>query len=178
MKNTIKQKSIIKMAAIRRMAGITALVAVIVFTAACSTTGTTAEPGTLTITGLGNFAGNYICARVGGDKDNIVAAADIGTESSYGQGYPVTGGLIENGSITLPVWEITSEGEPYEDYTHEKTLYTGNDTLTLYINIWDDGPAFFTELGHHFNNIAFCTITVTFNNGSANIAFVADEESE
>jgi hypothetical protein len=84
---------------------IAAIVAVIGVTmAVCSTTGTANRgdpapsnaPATLTITGLDNYAGNYIVARMSGnDKDNIVAAADIGTESYYAQGYPAIGGLIE-----------------------------------------------------------------------------------
>jgi hypothetical protein len=150
--------------------------------AACSTTGTatsTTQPATLTITGLDNYVGNYIVARMSGDgKDNIVAAADIGAESFYAQGYPAIGGLIEKGSTTLPVWEITSEGEPYDDNTHEKALYTGNDTLYLLINIWEDGPGIFTELTHQYNSIAICAVTATFKNGSAKIAFVPDEEWE
>jgi hypothetical protein len=170
-----------------------ALLGVIICIAACSTTGTSnraspatsVEPATLTITGLDKYVGNYIVARMIGDgKDNIVATADIGTESYYGQGYPAIGGLIENGSITLPVWEITSEGD-FDDsgervplYTHEKAPYTGNNTLSLSIDIWEKGPGIFTGLTHQYNSIAICAVTVTFNNGSAKIAFVPDEEWE
>jgi hypothetical protein len=174
-----------------KLIGIIAIVAVIGFTmASCSTTGTPSRapssvPATLTITGLGNYAGNYIVARMSGNgKDNIVAAADIDTESFYGQGYPAIGGLIENGSITLPVWEIRSEGvfddsgERVPSYTHEKAPYTGNDTLTLNLDIWEKGPGIFTGLTHQYNSIAICAVTVKFNNGSAKIAFVPDAEWE
>jgi hypothetical protein len=120
----------------------------------------------------------------GAGKDNIVAAADIGTESFYGQGYPAIGGLIENGSITLPVWEIRSKGdsddtgERVPSYTHEKAPYTGNDTLSLSIDIWEKGPGIFTNLTHQYNSIAISAVKVKFNNGSAKIAFVPNAEWE
>jgi len=105
----------------------------------------------LTISGLGDYMGYNIVAYVDGN-DSIAAGDKIGGEGGFGQGVPIIGFYIYDSTIVLPVWDIDITGEP-SAYDLESEVYTGNDTVTLIIFIWEDSsfnPMFYTGTAHHY----------------------------
>jgi hypothetical protein len=156
------------------------LAAIIVFTmAACSIRGTTTstanrgspapsnEPTTLIITGLHAYNGLYISAQT---HDNIYAAAkllDVYHHTQVGVAIGV-GCVIENGSVTLPVWEVSFFPDHEEGFTIvNKERHTGNGSIDFWATIWE-GP----EEHHWHNTVGVGTVSVTCDNGKAEGVFI------
>ena len=132
----------------------------------------------LTITGLGDYIGYNIVAfpwiEEMGDIDNIVAGRGVSLE---GTSIPIISEEIWVDYITLPVWDVTIEGSPMDGFDFISTPYTGNDTLTLVIYIWEDDsyyPRFYTSVAHQYyeDQRGYGRIEVTFVNGIASVEFV------
>ena len=127
------------------------LLAALVFTfVACGSNG--AGPGDptggLTITGLGDFEGQYVVA-IG---DGTVAAISLtGTNPSN---ISITGGKIVGGQVTMSVWHV--DGTPY----------TGSHTTTFYVFIKESNPFVFADLGDLDSPNFKGDVTVTFTNGT------------
>jgi hypothetical protein len=128
---------------------------------------------TLTITGLDAYNGLRIAAET---WDDIFAAADIVdfvepmSRASIG-----LGGVIRNGSVTLPVWETSTAMETTpalngEDDVFEvaKKRYTGSGPLDFLVTIWEGTEVFYMGYSKARGNL-----TVTFKNGKAEAVFVA-----
>jgi cytochrome c-type biogenesis protein CcmE len=151
-----------------RLIGIIAIVAVIGFAvASCATTATSNVPATLTITGLDAYNGLYIAAEW---REEIYAAAGIVDSQDPMTRYGIQiGGVIENGSVTLPVWVASvSEILNEEDlYPVVKERYTGSGPLDFFVRIWKGQEVFL--MGY---TVAGGNMSVTFNNGKAERIFV------
>jgi len=126
----------------------------------------------LTITGLGDYHGKYICAYIFQGDNQIVAASSVATTSTGNQGYQLTGVLINSNSITLPVWEMSllTLGPPISTYKVDP--YNGSTTVDLQIVIWDGlNASYNTGQADDYNKIGFMQEIILFNNGSATIPF-------
>jgi hypothetical protein len=167
-------RNTIKMIKVMRSITLAALVAVIGFeVASCATTGTTTStssnvPATLTITGLKAYNGLRIAAET---WDDIFAAADIVdfvepmSRASIG-----LGGVISNGSVTLPVWETDTStvlNREKDVFEVAKKRYTGSGPLDFLVTIWEGTEVFY--MGY---SVARGNLTVTFKNGKAETALV------
>jgi len=126
------------------------------------------EPGTLTITGLDAYNGNFIYAEgflVDGDDIKIVAAVDI---SGVMQMEFMKGGEIVNGSVALPVWRILGYDNEAEDLVINKERYTGGDNIDFAITVWKESDSYSpNSMGSIYNRVADGALSVTFNNGIA-----------
>jgi cytochrome c-type biogenesis protein CcmE len=124
---------------------------------------------TLTITGLDAYNGLFIA---GESQDEIFyAAADIvDVQEPMSTASIGLGGIIENGSVTLPVWETSIDLNSIEEkgvYDVIKERYTGSGPLDFYVRIWERTEVFYpgyTVAGGH--------LSVTFNNGKAETVLV------
>jgi hypothetical protein len=132
---------------------------------ASTATGTTTStpsnvPATLTITGLDAYNGLRITAET---WDDIFAAADIvDFVEPMGMASIAIGGVIENGTVILPVWETSMELNADEGvYDVVKKRYTGSGPLDFFVRIWEGSEVFY------FGSSGTGQLTVTFNNGKA-----------
>ena len=143
---------------------------------AASTAPPKAEPGTLTITGLAEYEGWYLYA-VGFDDGRsaepktVYAAVNIG-QTMMERGTEFTGGLIKNGSVSLPVWLAKyPEGDydPDDPPPAEKTAYNGSDTVTLEVTLWETGhDSVWSSTLHWIDKIEVEAFRgITFTNGKA-----------
>ncbi|MCL2185784.1 MAG: hypothetical protein FWB86_08040 [Treponema sp.] len=124
--------------------GIIALTVIIgfSFTACDSDGGGGGTTGGLTITGLGTYNGQYAYAT---------SASLVGVSSSGKTA------LISNGSVVLTVYNSAS-------------VYTGNDTVTFSVAIYDTEVAPGQSMG---SPVTSGGLTVTFSNGKASGSFTA-----
>jgi hypothetical protein len=122
-----------------KFVGIVALAAVIGFSmTACASTGGGAGGNGLTITGLGAYNGYYVSATALTNNDETVyAAADV--VGCMMRGQVRTGGVIRNGSVTLPVWTGGGAGD---NEVFNKRRYNGNDELRFELMIWQGANPF------------------------------------
>jgi len=133
------------------------------------------KPGTLTITGLDAYNGKYIFAY----DQNLIAGDNIMWDfSGWGYGPVTTGCIIENGKITMPIWEVAfpEAGSPVfdtEDYVLEKVRYSGNKSVNFIVMIWDEAPVY-----HWHYHVADGTVSVSFNKGTATGVFAEREREE
>jgi len=104
-------------------------------TAAISTSSSAAGKGTITITGLDDYNGLYAYAAGIIGETYLIAAYDV--IDVMGEELP-TGGLIENGSITLPVWETAHiwDDENSKNII-EKKPFMGSVDGSFPLIIWD-----------------------------------------
>ena len=95
----------------------------------------TATEGQLTITGLNNYAGKYVFANAGNWVDDDTPYADLLIAENINEYGLITLGKVKSdGSVTLKVWEETSQDE----YDYKKLEnYKGNDSFYFYIYILD-----------------------------------------
>ncbi|MDR0442528.1 MAG: hypothetical protein LBH44_03880 [Treponema sp.] len=122
--------------------------------------------GTLTITGLGEYNGRFVYTSGSGDNEKEIVGAVVFNESP-GMMVPrcVTGGKIENGRVTLPVWQVaTSHLDDYGEYNYTYARYAGNGASEIQVMIWEDEEVY---LGMYTFPIADGTMSVTFKNGIA-----------
>jgi len=165
--------------------GIIALAAVIGFSmTACAGTGSSvsnvpaATQGILTITGLDEYNGLFVQAR--SDSAPIIAAPSIVGPTNPFEQPQVSGGIVKDGSVSLLVWEIVGTDFVAEDIwdlsaedfvrTYDIVKYTGSGNMELEVLIWQDNDTY-----HWHYGAGRGSVTVTFNNGTANGAYVKAE---
>jgi hypothetical protein len=147
-----------------RLFGIIAIVAVIGFSMAACDPGpkdddsTDPNPhdettvGRLTITGLSAFNGKYAWGQTTGTGSKYYAQESLDVSNEHG--------LISNGSVTLKVWKVNSEGN--------LKSFNGNDSVEFGVQIYHEaGPSFVVEGGTG-------TVQITFASGIGTGAFVLD----
>jgi len=135
-------------------------------------------PGTLTVTGLDAYNGNYIYAEgfLSDGNVKIVAAVDI---SGVMQMEFMKGGEIVNGSVALPVWRILGYDSEDEELVINKERYTGSDDIDFAITVWKESDSYSpNSMGSIYNRVADGALPVKFNNGIASGTLDLPEPSE
>jgi len=108
--------------------------------------------GTFTLTGIpSTYNGKYALLSVSGDNPAIIGAQTINLSTDF-----VTLPVISNGSVSIPLWTLTSSGTAV-------TRYSGNHTIGVDIVI--SKIQSFTSNPDITDEITFAS--VTFSNGSA-----------
>ena len=181
---------------IMKLIGIITLAMIIGFSmTACGTTGTgttgtgatetnttaPSGPGTLTITGLDQFEGYYVSAAGPGEGEkSLSAASEVGPGGNQ-LGPTVTGGIIENGSVSLQVWEWLEESvetcmeTELTTYTFDIAPYNGSDNVNFSVIIWEGSQTYHWQSS---NMMANAYVSATFTNGVATgeISFEAPQD--
>ncbi|MCL2806382.1 MAG: hypothetical protein FWD26_10635 [Treponema sp.] len=134
------------------------------------------EPGTLTITGLSAFAGaGFYIAAIDIDSETILAAENVFIDSPMAGNLVAVGVEIENGSVTLPVWEIDGPylGPNGNDYELDIFGFSESGEITFSVVIWEGSPGFpASGQGGDITEITYGTVTVTFEDGVGTGVFV------
>jgi len=149
-----------------KIMGIILLSAAFLMTACLTTTTATQQqaegPGTLIITGLDEYNGNYICAS-GEINEKYISAGKLTMQPhpmTGEEGLGLAGILIENGSAVLNVWEAN-----YGNFTD----FSGSDSIDLEVQIWRE-----VEVYHWHYGVARGNVSAAFDNGNAEAAFVLE----
>ena len=127
-----------------------------------------AAPGQLTITGLDKYNGLFIKAGYyDTDGEQVLMRLDAGSrpiqEWTPVMNDTIFGGVIENGMVTLNIWNTRNPVAP--------APYRPSGEMTFYVSIWDtDGG----EIYHWHFNKASGDVTARFTNGTGRGVFVED----